>query len=124
MTHKNRYVKFDRISEPKFHDLLRHFAHDLDAITIASLVQLNRNTVNQDLNLFRKRIADYCEQQSPFKGEIEVDESYFGGKRIKGKRGRGAFKKTPVFGILKRGGKVYTEIVPSIIETLISIKCY
>ena len=41
-----------------------------------------------------------------------VDESYFGAKRIKGKRGRGAGSKTPVFGILERGGKVYTEIIP------------
>jgi transposase-like protein len=64
------------------------------------------------LTLIRERIAEHCETQSPFKGEIEVDESYFGGKRIKGKRGRGAYKKTPVFGILKRGGKVYTEVVP------------
>ena len=112
MTYKNRYIKFGKTSEARFRELLRHFAHDLDAITIASLVHLNRNTVNRYLNLIRKRIADFCEQQSPFKGEIEVDESYFGGKRIKGKRGRGAFKKTPVFGILKRGGKVYTEIVP------------
>ena len=112
MTGKNRYIKRAKISEAKFRKLLRHFVHDLDANTIASLVQLNRNTVNRYLNVIRKRVADYCEQQSPFKGEIEVDESYFGGKRIKGKRGRGAFKKTPVFGILKRGGKVYTEIVP------------
>ena len=44
-------------------------------------------------------------------GEIEVDESYFGGRR-KGKRGRGAAGKIPVFGILKRGGKVYTKIIP------------
>jgi transposase-like protein len=64
------------------------------------------------LTLIRKRIAEYCEQQSPVQGIIEVDESYFGGKRIRGKRGRGAYKKTPVFGIFKRGGKVYTEIVP------------
>jgi transposase len=35
-----------------------------------------------------------------FGGEIEVDESYFGGRR-KGKRGRGAAGKTPVFGLLK-----------------------
>ncbi len=112
MTGKNRYIKRAKISEAKFRKLLRHFAHDLNANTIASLVQLNRNTVNRYLNLIRKRVADFCEQQSPFKGEIEVDESYFGGKRIRGKRGRGAFKKTPVFGILKRGGKVYTEIVP------------
>ena len=92
--------------------MIRHFSHDLDAQTIASLTQLNRNTVNRYLTLIRKRIAEFCEQESPFKGEIEIDESYFGGKRLKGKRGRGAYKKTPVFGILKRGGKVYTEIVP------------
>ena len=46
-----------------------------------------------------------------FAGEIEVDESYFGGKR-KGKRGRGAGGKVPVFGLLKRGGKVYTKVIP------------
>ena len=39
-------------------------------------------------------------------GEIEVDESYFGG--VRGKRGRGAGKKTSVFGMLKRNGCVYT----------------
>ena len=36
-----------------------------------------------------------------FDGEIEVDESYFGGHR-KGKRGRGAAGKVAVFGLLKR----------------------
>ncbi len=112
MTIKNKYVKRAKISEAKFRLLIRYFVHDLEAKTIASLTGLNRNTVNRYLTLIRKRIAEFCEQQSPVKGEIEVDESYFGGKRIKGKRGRGAYKKTPVFGIFKRGGKVYTEIVP------------
>ena len=46
-----------------------------------------------------------------FSGEIEIDESYFGSKRLRGKRGRGAANKTPVFGMLKRDGKVYTQIV-------------
>ena len=46
-----------------------------------------------------------------FGGEIEVDESYFGGRR-KGQRGRGAAGKIPVFGLLKRGGKVYTKVIP------------
>ena len=113
MTAKNKYIKRSKISEAKFRLLVRHFVYDLDAQTIASLTQLNRNTVNRYLNQIRKRIAVFCEEQSPFRGEIEVDESYFGGKRIKGKRGRGAYKKTPVFGIFKRGGKVYTEIVPN-----------
>lgn len=65
--------------------------------------------MNLYLALIRQRIADLCEEESPFQGEIEVDESYFGANRIKGKRGRGAGRKTPVFGILQR---VYTEIVP------------
>ena len=30
----------------------------------------------------------------------------------KDKRGRGAKDKTPVFGLLKRGGKVHTKIIP------------
>ena len=46
-----------------------------------------------------------------FVGQIEVNESYFGGKR-KGKRGRGASGEIPVFGLLKRGDKVYTKIIP------------
>lgn len=54
-------------------------------------------------------------------GEIEADESYFGGVR-KGKRGRGAAGKVPVFGLLKRGGKVYTAIIPDAkAKTLIPI---
>ena len=54
-------------------------------------------------------------------GEIELDESYFGGKR-KGKRGRGAKNKVPVFGILERNGKVQVSIVPDVkADTLMSM---
>jgi transposase len=50
--------------------------------------------------------------ESPFKnGEIELDESYFGARRVRGIRGRGARGKIPVFGMLKPGDKVYTQIV-------------
>ncbi len=113
MTIRNKYLKRSKISEAKFRELLRHFSLDLSAKNSAILTNLNRNTVNRYLFLLRKRIAEFCEQYSPFKGEIEVDESYFGAKRIKGKRGRGTGAKTPVFGILQRNGKVYTEIVPN-----------
>ena len=44
-------------------------------------------------------------------GAVEVDESYFGAHRVRGKRGRGAYGKTIVFGLLKRQCKAYTEIV-------------
>ena len=109
---KNKYSRRAWISEYRIRELLKHFAMDIEASKIAILTGLNRNTVNRYLNLIRIRIAELCELESPFKGEVEVDESYFGPKRIKGKRGRGAGSKTPVFGILQRGGKAYTEIVP------------
>jgi transposase-like protein len=112
MNRKNRYSKKAKISEGKFRELLQLFSLDLEATKISKLTGLNRNTVNRYLKEIRILMAKFCEIDSPFKGEIEVDESYFGAKRIKGKRGRGASSKTIVFGILKRKGKVYTEIVP------------
>ena len=80
---------------------------------MALLTGLNRNTINRYMRAFRERIAEFCEAQSPFGGEVEVDESYFGARRIKGKRGRGAYGKTIVFGIFQRNGQVYTELVPN-----------
>ena len=50
-------------------------------------------------------------KKEKFSGEFELDESYFEAKRVRGKRGRGATGKTPVFGVLKRDGGVYVEIV-------------
>ena len=114
MTGKNRYVKMTHISERKFRELLRYFCADIPALTAADLTGLNRNTVNRFYKLFRVRIMELCEQESPFTGEVEVDESYFGAKRVRGKRGRGAKGKTIVFGLLKRNGKVYAQIVPDV----------
>jgi len=53
-----------------------------------------------------------CEVESPFQGEIDGDESYFGAKRVGERRDRGTGKKTPVFVILQQKGRLYTEIVP------------
>lgn len=108
---KNKYIIRSRISEQKFRQILRYFALDLEASKIAILTNVSRRSINDILLAIRERIAEVCEQESPVKGEIEVDESYFGGKRIKGLRGRGASGKLPVFGLLKREGKVYTEVI-------------
>jgi len=81
-------------------------------VAIASITHLNRKTVNRYLTLIRERTNKLCAQSFPFSGEIEVDESYFGARRVKGKPGSGAYAETVVFVILQRGGKVYTEIVP------------
>jgi transposase-like protein len=50
-------------------------------------------------------------QSKPFTGEVEIDKSYFGVRRSRGKRGRGASGKIPVVGLLKLGGCVYVKIV-------------
>ena len=109
----NRYVFRARISEAKFRQILRLFSYDLSATQIAKIVHVSRPTINRYLMAIRERVAVFCELESPFSGVIEVDESYFGPRRVKGKRGRGAGGKTIVFGIFKRNGKVYTEIVPN-----------
>ena len=61
--------------------------------------------------LLRLHIAKFCIDNPVSSGEFELDESYFGAKRVRGKRGRGAAGKTPVFGLLKRDGNVHVEIV-------------
>jgi transposase len=107
----NKYCHRSHISERNFRQIIRYFAMDLEATKIAELTGVSRNSVNRILKALRKRMAEYCESQSPFSGEIEVDEAYFGARRVRGKRGRGAGGKIPVFGLLKRQGKVYTQIV-------------
>ena len=112
MNLKNKYQKFSKITEPKFRQLLRLFALDLTASDTAKLTGVSIRSVNNLYLKLRRRLADECGRQAPLYGIVELDESYFGAKRIRGKRGRGAGGKTIVFGILKRGDKVYTEIVP------------
>ena len=102
-----------RITRAKFRQLLKLFALDLTATQLAAVSGLNRNTVNRYLKLIRQAIAHHCQRESPFSGDVEVDESYFGARRVRGKRGRGARGKTIVFGIYKRNGRVYTEIIPN-----------
>jgi transposase len=109
---KNKYCIRSRISEQKIRDLVRCFAVDLTALQTAQLTGLNRNTVNRFYHGLRERIYAACEAQRPMFGVVEVDESLFGPRRVKGKRGRGAYGKTTVFGIFERDGQVYTEIVP------------
>jgi transposase-like protein len=112
---KNKYIYHSKISEPKFREILRYFSQDLDATTTAELSGVSRNSINIIFNKIRLRILEMCNFETPIvieKEEIEVDESYFGPRRVKGKRGRGAGSKIIVFGLFKRNGKVYTEIVP------------
>ncbi len=105
-------MKYSRLSQRKLSTIIKCFSEDFTATTTANLVGVSRNTINTYFNEFRYLIFEEClqENQREF-GEFELDESYFGAKRVRGKRGRGAAGKTPVFGLLKREGKVYVTIV-------------
>jgi transposase len=119
-------MRKSRLSKYKQGRLVEHFVAGTTARTAASLCGVNRKTAALYFLRLREIIAYELEAESEamFGGEIEVpsqrmqafacqviDESYFGGRR-KGKRGRGAAGKIPVFGLLKRGGKVYAKIIP------------
>ena len=109
---KNKYFIRSRISEAKFREIIKFFSVDLTATQIAVLSRTNRKTINKILKEVRKNIVSFCEKESPFKkGEIEIDESYFGARRIRGRRGRGSYGKTIVFGLKQRKGKVYTQVI-------------
>jgi transposase len=83
------------------------FSEDITATAAAKLVKVNRKTVNNNYKFLRETILKETLKETPRdEGGFELEEPYFGGKR-----GRGAAGKTPVFGLLKRGGKIFVKIV-------------
>lgn len=104
MKGKNRYYSRSRIAEAKFRQIIRFFAMDFTASDTAKLTSTSVRSINTIYIKLRKKIAIQCEQISPFNSVVELDESYFGAHRVRGKRGCGASGKTIVFGLLKRDG--------------------
>ncbi|AEB27517.1 Transposase, fragment [Francisella cf. novicida Fx1] len=104
-------MRRSRLSSYKQDKLIELFIAGSTARTASELVSVNKTTASYYFHRLRLLIYQNSEHLEIFTGEIEVDESYFGGSR-KGKRGRGASGKVPVFGLLKRNGKVYTVIIP------------
>lgn len=94
------------------HKLLEYFVLEVTARSAADLMGIQPNSAALFYHKIREVIAAHLDMQAEemLVGEIELDESYFGGVR-KGKRGRGAAGKVAVFGLLKRGGKVYTKVI-------------
>jgi len=107
-------MKYRRLSDYKIKKIMECFCNDLTASTTAKILSINRNTINAHFKEFRiKILEDSIKKHNKEFGEFELDESYFVARRVRGKRGRGAAGKTPVFGLLKRNGKVFVTIVPS-----------
>ena len=104
-------MRKSRLSQYKQKRLIELFVAGSTARTSAQLVGVNKTTAAYYFHRLRELIVRYSDDNILLEGEIEVDESYFGGSR-KGKRGRGAAGKVPVFGLLKRNGKVYAVMIP------------
>ena len=96
-----------RIEKKQQLRLLELFVAQVTARTAADLIPIHRNSAALYFHKLRQCIAARMAEVEPELAVFECDESYFGGVR-KGKRGRGAAGKVCVFGILKRGGRVYT----------------
>jgi len=98
--------------------LVEFFVLEVTARSAASVLGIQPNTAALFYRKLRHLIADQLAQveHEVFDGVIELDESYFGGVR-KGKRGCGAVGKAAVFGLLKRGGKVYAKVVDNVRTT-------
>ena len=100
-------LKHSKLTHIQTNKLVEHFVAGTPARTACLLVGVNKITATHFYHRLRVVISDWlAEEAAELAGEIEVDESYFGGVR-KGKRGRGAAGKVPVFGLLKRGGRVF-----------------
>src|SRR3989344_1317740 len=108
--HCKRYYSLNKLKRDL--QILYYFYLEISARRAANELNLDYGVIHRKFMYFRKCISNYCDNEAiKFNGELELDESYFGGKR-KGNRGRGAKNKTIVFGILERKGKIYTVIVP------------
>lgn len=111
---KNCNKKYSLLKLKRDLEILYYFYLEVSARKTAKEMNLDYSVIHRKFMDFRRSITNYCDKQNEkLKGELELDESYFGGKK-KGKRGRGAGGKAIVFGILERKGKVYTVIVPDV----------
>ncbi len=105
-----------RISRQKYTIIFNSFVSDISACTASEIANVNRKTADRYFRFFRTVLFEQAHAERKtcnLKNGIELDESYFGPRRVRGKRGRGAGRKIIVFGLLKRNGAVYTQIIPS-----------
>lgn len=100
MIHKNKYINNSKFSKAKFREVVKYFVADLSATQIATLSGISRNSINKYVMEIRHRIYAFYNSESPFiaLSDVELDKSYFGARRVRGKRGRGAYVKNIVFG--------------------------
>ena len=117
-----RWINHGRLTSVQWLSLIKLFELELSVRKMAEQMNLSYNTVYKAVQTIRYSILSHSDDaHDVLGGEIELDESYFGGRR-KGNRGRGAAGKIPVFGILERNGQVRVSVVPNVsANTLINL---
>lgn len=117
-----RWINHGRFTCIQWLSLIKLFELEQSVRKIAEQMNVSYNTAYNGIQAIRYSILVHAQDAAELlSGEIELDESYFGGRR-KGNRGRGAAGKVPVFGILERQGKVIVTVVPDVsAETLIGL---
>ena len=117
-----RWIGLCRISCSQWLRVLKLFELEISTRKMASQLGISYKTAYKAVTVLRWAILAHAEESKGLLGkEVELDESYFGGRR-KGRRGRGAAGKVPVFGILERAGKVQVQVVPDVTaETLLGL---
>lgn len=108
-----RWIHLLQITYREWLWIIKLFELELSARKMSQQLDLSYPTILKALNVIRLAILYNGQSDDLLDGEIELDEAYFGGRR-KGKRGRGAANKTPVFGILERNGLVKVEVVKDV----------
>ena len=83
--------------------MLRLFVLNLTASDAARLTGLSVRAVNDVYLRLRRRLHRFCPVPVELSRALELNESYFGPRRVRGKRGRGVGSKIVVFGLFKRG---------------------
>lgn len=103
------------------YDALHYFSLEIPANKVAKDFNCDYGNIHRKYIQYRKEIFEFLNKEfQKLSGEIECDESYFGGRR-KGQRGRGSRGKVKVFGMLERHGQIYTTIVDNVkAETLMN----
>jgi len=117
-----RWINQGRLTCVQWLSIIKLFELEVSVRKMSQQMGLSYGAVYRAVNTIRLSILSHAKDaEGLLGGEIEMDESYFGGRR-KGKRGRGAAGKVPVFGVLERNGVVQVTVVPDVTaDTLLGL---
>jgi len=110
---QNKYIKNSRILERSFREILRYFSEYFDATQTSRLTGMVEKQSIFFSTKYGSESTIFVVRNRYSQEKLKLTKVTSGQKRIRGKRGRGAKGKIPVFGLLKRNDKVFTQVIPN-----------